>query len=100
MTRTDTVNRPHDGGVPYLQALAVRIDAMGWQGELVLSQSGRPHICVINPAAPVLNEEITAAPTVPGLWWFWWSWGERIACVENLDLAAARIAAVLRESAR
>jgi hypothetical protein len=49
---------------------------------------------VINPVLVVLNDEITAAPIGPGRW-FWWSWGDPIASAENVDLAVARIAAVL-----
>ncbi|GAA4619692.1 hypothetical protein GCM10023196_000700 [Actinoallomurus vinaceus] len=99
MSVTDTANEPHDAE-PYLRTLGARLRAFGWQEELTLPQGGSPYLCVINPTAPVLNEEITAAPTVPGLWWFWWSWGERIACVENLDLVIARIATVLRAGGR
>ncbi|GAB3959153.1 hypothetical protein GCM10029978_005610 [Actinoallomurus acanthiterrae] len=99
MPVTHSANEPHDSE-PYLRALGARLRAFGWQEELALRQGGSPYLCVINPAAPVLNEEITAAPTVPGLWWFWWSWGERIACVENLDLVIARIATVLRAGGR
>jgi hypothetical protein len=89
-------DRPPEGEpVPYLRALAVRLRAGGWREELVLPAGSRPYVRVINPVLVVLNDEITAAPTAPGLWWFWWSWGDRIACAENIDFTVARIAAVL-----
>jgi hypothetical protein len=61
----------------------------------VLPAGGNPYVRVINPVLLVLNDEISAAPTAPGRWWFWWSWGDRIARAENIDLTVARIAAVL-----
>lgn len=89
-----------DGGtgedpVPYLESLARRLRADGWRADLVVPAGRRPYVQVVNPDAIVLNDEVTAAPTAPGLWWFWWSWGTRIACAENLDLVMARIIAVL-----
>jgi hypothetical protein len=30
-----------------------------------------------------------------GMWWFWWSWAERIGVADDLDLAAAAIVRVL-----
>jgi hypothetical protein len=29
------------------------------------------------------------------LWWFWWSWAERIAVADDVDLAAGTIVRVL-----
>src|SRR5262245_57312060 len=81
--------------VPYLAALAERLRAEGWQEELVRQPGREPYLRVVNPVAVVLNEEITAAPTVPGLWWYWWSWGQRIGCVDNVDLVMDWITAVL-----
>lgn len=88
---------PPDDPVSHLRALSERLRADGWRAELVVpaDESRAPCLRVINPVAVVLNDEITAAPTVPGLWWFWWSWGERFACAENIDLAAARVMTVL-----
>lgn len=90
------LDRPPQGDpLPYLRALSARLRARDWREELVLPVDGRPYLRVINPALVVMNDEITAAPTTPGLWWFWWSWGDRIAFADNVDLAVARIIAVL-----
>jgi len=29
------------------------------------------------------------------MWWFWWSWAERISIADDLDAAATSIARVL-----
>ena len=30
-----------------------------------------------------------------GMWWFWWSWAERIAVADDVDQAASTIVRVL-----
>ena len=42
-----------------------------------------------------LAEDIYAGRGQDGLWWFWWSWAERIAGGEDLEGAAAMIEHVL-----
>ena len=59
-----------------------------------------PKLDVTNPASSRLSETIYAAPRQRGgaqtEWWFWWSWGDRICVVEQLDEASRRIASLLR----
>ena len=50
---------------------------------------------MVNPSAAPLNDDITVGPDQAGLWWFRWSFGVRIAHVDNLDIAVARIIQVL-----
>jgi hypothetical protein len=35
-----------------------------------------------------------------GMWWFWWSWAERIAVADDVDLAATTIVRVLASHLR
>lgn len=95
------VVRPsEEQAVSHLRALTARLRADGWHGELLCREDGHPYVRVINLAMMVLNDEITVEPVVPGEWWFHWSWGDRIARADHLDLAVARIALVLRGSVR
>jgi hypothetical protein len=49
----------------------------------------------VNPSASALAEDVYAGRGQDGLWWFWWSWAERIAAGEDLEGAASRIERVL-----
>jgi hypothetical protein len=49
----------------------------------------------VNPTARALEDNVYAVRGQDGLCWFWWSWAERIAIVDDLDLAATTIARVL-----
>lgn len=94
------VRPPEKQAALHLRALAARLRAGGWHEELVLPENARPYVRVINPSMVVLNDEVTSEPAVSGQWWFWWSWGDRIARAEHLDLTVARITTVLRGSIR
>ena len=62
----------------------------------VLTPPGRvPSLHVVNPSASVLAEDVYAGRGQDGLWWFWWSWAERIAAGEDLEGAATMIEHVL-----
>ncbi|MEV5746738.1 hypothetical protein AB0L00_02880 [Actinoallomurus sp. NPDC052308] len=50
---------------------------------------------MVNPLAPPLNDDLTLRRDQAGLCWFCWSFGDRIAHVDNLDIATARITQVL-----
>ncbi len=50
-----------------------------------------PSLHVVNPAASALAEDVYAGRGQDGLWWFWWSWAERIAASEDLEGAATMI---------
>jgi len=52
-------------------------------------------VSVANRAVSQLSENIRAAPADDGTWWFWWSWGDRIARVSDVATAAFKIAYVL-----
>jgi hypothetical protein len=62
----------------------------------LMAPPGRvPSLHVVNPAASVLAEDVYTGRGQDGTWWFWWSWAERIASVEDLEGAAAMIKQVL-----
>ncbi|HWG03085.1 MAG TPA: hypothetical protein VG164_14710 [Trebonia sp.] len=50
---------------------------------------------MVNPAARALEDNVYAVRGHDGLWWFWWSWAERISIVDDIDMAATTIARVL-----
>lgn len=62
----------------------------------VMTPPGRvPSLHVVNPSASALAEDVYAGRGQDGLWWFWWSWAERIASGEDLEGAATMIERVL-----
>jgi uncharacterized protein with LGFP repeats len=54
---------------------------------------------VASQSVPQLSETVSAAPADDGTWWFWWSWGDRIAPVGEVETAAFKIAYVLTAQA-
>ena len=62
----------------------------------LMTPTGRlPSLHVVNPSAAALAEDVYAGRGQDGLWWFWWSWAERIAVADDIDLAASTIVRVL-----
>ncbi|MCO5992819.1 hypothetical protein [Actinoallomurus rhizosphaericola] len=78
-----------------LEALAERLRAEGWYAQVAAADGRLGLVRVVNPAAPPLNDDIRIGVDGAGLWWFRWSFGDRIAHVDNVDIAAARIIQVL-----
>ncbi|GAA0322381.1 hypothetical protein NE235_04400 [Actinoallomurus spadix] len=79
----------------HLEALAERLRGEGWYARVIVSAGQAGLVRVVNPYAPPLNDDIRLGADVAGLWWFRWSFGDRIAHVDNVDIAAARIIQVL-----
>jgi hypothetical protein len=65
-------------------------------GSAEVMRDGR-HMClsVVNRGLPQLSEHVYAAPSEDGSWWFWWSWADRLAPIDDVDAAAFKIAYVL-----
>jgi hypothetical protein len=82
-------------GSDYLESLAEELARRGLRTRLMTPQGRIPSLHVVNPAASVLAEDIYAGRGQDGVWWFWWSWAERIGASEDLEAAATRIARVL-----
>ena len=78
-----------------LEKLGEELTRRGMQVRLVLPPGRVPSLYVVNPEARALEEHIYAGCGSDGIWWFWWSWAERISATEDLDVAAAAIVRVL-----
>jgi len=70
----------------------------GLRTRLITPPGRVPSLHVVNPHACALTEDVYAGRGQDGLWWFWWSWAERITVGEDLEGAASRIARVLAAS--
>ncbi|GAA4636491.1 hypothetical protein GCM10023196_086460 [Actinoallomurus vinaceus] len=82
-------------GVEALEGLAARLRAEGWYARVIAFEGQAALLRVVNPLAPPLNDDLALRQDQAGLWWFCWSFGDRIAHADNLDIAAARITQVL-----
>jgi hypothetical protein len=79
----------------YLEKLGEELAHRGLEA-FVMAPPGRvPSLYVVNPAARALEENVYAGRSSDGIWWFWWSWAERIAIVDDVDQAATTITRVL-----
>jgi hypothetical protein len=78
-----------------LQGLAEVLSRHGLRARLMTPPGRVPSLHVVNPSASALAEDVYAGRGQDGLWWFWWSWAERIAAGEDLEGAASMIERVL-----
>jgi hypothetical protein len=79
-----------------LEGLGAILADRGLRTQLLTPRGRVPSLHVVNPSAAALAEDVYAGRGQDGLWWFWWSWAERIAAGEDLEGAAALIERVLR----
>jgi hypothetical protein len=80
-----------------LAALANDLAECGFVTQVKQTDSGlRLH--VVNRTVRQLSEDVWAGPAADGSWWFWWSWGEPITGIDEVDAAAVKIAHVLTPS--
>jgi len=95
---TQHAARPAQAGHAYLDRLERLAEVLARQGlrARLTTPAGRvPSLHVVNPAAAAMAEDIYAGPCQDGVWWFWWSWAERIAVSDDLATAATLISRVL-----
>jgi len=78
-----------------LQGLAEVLVRHGLRARVMTPPGRVPSVHVVNPSALALAEDVYAGRGQDGLWWFWWSWAERIAAGEDLEGAATMIEHVL-----
>ncbi|MEP7026722.1 MAG: hypothetical protein ABJB47_23530 [Actinomycetota bacterium] len=78
-----------------LDGLAEALTGRGLRTRLIAPAGRVPSLHAVNPAASALAEDIYAGPGQDGVWWFWWSWAERIAACDDLAGAALQISRVL-----
>jgi hypothetical protein len=81
--------------VSRLEGLAEVLSSHGLRTRLMAPSGRLPSLHVVNPSASALAEDVYAGLGQDGLWWFWWSWAERIAAGEDLEGAAGLIERVL-----
>lgn len=79
----------------HLERLGEELARRGLQVRVVMPPGRVPSLYVVNPEARALEEHIYAGCGSDGVWWFWWSWAERIATTEDLAAAATAITRVL-----
>jgi hypothetical protein len=77
-----------------LGQLAKELETRGFdvQG---LEADGRTCVSVSNRTVTELHECVYVAEAHAGEWWFWWSWGDQLAPVADIETAAFKIAYVL-----
>jgi hypothetical protein len=79
----------------YLDKLAEELTHRGLEAWLMTPAGRVPSVYVVNPAARALEDNVYVDCGKDGLWWFWWSWAERISIADDIDTAATAIARVL-----
>jgi hypothetical protein len=84
--------------IDQLNALAVDLSGRGFLTGMV-HEGGTRKLLVVNQAVPSCREHITVAADDNGAWWFRWSWGDRIALVDQIGAAAFKVAYVLTPQA-
>lgn len=85
----------HGQETDWLEKLGEELRHRGMEA-FVMAPAGRvPSLYVVNPAARALEDSVYASRCSDGLWWFWWSWAERIGLTDDVDGAAAAIVRVL-----
>jgi hypothetical protein len=91
----DAKQTPDQAQSVYLEKLAEELTHRGLEAWLMAPPGRVPSLYVVNPKARALEENVYAGCGKDGMWWFWWSWAERIAIADDIDLAAATIVRVL-----
>jgi hypothetical protein len=93
--RIRSVAEASPGHADRLEELAAVLAAAGLRTRLLAPAGRLPRLHVLNPAAPALAEDVYVGPGPDGVWWYWWSWAERVACADDLAGAAELISRVL-----
>ena len=79
----------------YLEKLADELSHRGLEAWPMAPPGRVPSLYVVNPAARALEENVYVGCGKDGIWWYWWSWAERIAVADDIDRAAGTIVRVL-----
>ncbi len=78
-----------------LEGLAGALAKRGLRATVVTPAGRVPSLHVVNPSVARLAEDVYVGRSQDGLWWYWWSWAERIAPGDDIAEAATVIARVL-----
>jgi hypothetical protein len=98
LSATATHSSTWQANLARLEGLAEVLSHHGLRARLMTPPGRVPSLHVVNPSAAALAEDVYAGRGQDGLWWFWWSWAERIAVGEDLEGAASLIKRVLAAS--
>ena len=90
----------HAAATVYLDKLAEELTNRGLDAWLMAPPGRVPSVYITNPAARALEENVYVSCGADGIWWYWFSWAERIAVADDLDLAATTIVRVLASHRR
>jgi hypothetical protein len=91
----EAVSQARQANLARLERLGDVLAQHGLRAKLMTPPGRVPSLHVVNPSTYALAEDVYAGRGQDGLWWFWWSWAERIAASEDIEGAAARIRRVL-----
>jgi hypothetical protein len=91
----EAVSQARQANLARLERLGDVLAQHGLRAKLMTPPGRVPSLHVVNPSTSALAEDVYAGRGQDGLWWFWWSWAERIAASEDIEGAAARIRRVL-----
>jgi hypothetical protein len=94
-SQTSRTSQTLQANLARLEGLAEVLIRRGLRARLVTPPGRVPSLHVVNPHLGALAEDVYAGRGQDGLWWFWWSWAERIAIGEDLEGAATMIERVL-----
>jgi len=86
----------HAAAAVYLEKLAEELKNRGLEAWLMAPPGRVPSVYITNPAARALEENVYANRGKDGMWWFWWSWAERVSLADDLEAAATAVSHVLR----
>jgi len=90
-----SVGSARQANLARLEGLAGVLVRRGLRARIVMPPGRVPSLHVVNPLAGALAEDVYAGRGQDGLWWFWWSWADRIALSEDPEAAASKIVRVL-----
>jgi hypothetical protein len=82
-----------------VQVHALAADLTGRGFTVMVRDDGTLSLRVASQAAPDSCQHIIVGADDNGAWWFWWSWGDQLARITDIEAAAFKIAYVLTPSA-
>jgi hypothetical protein len=85
----------HASATAYLDKLAEELTNRGLEAWLMAPPGRVPSVYITNPRARALEENVYVNQGKDGLYWYWWSWAERISVADDIDAAASAISRVL-----
>ena len=86
----------HAAATVCLDKLAEELTNRGLEAWLMAPPGRVPSVYITNPRARALEENVYVSKCKDGMYWFWWSWAERISPADDLGASAEKIARVLQ----